>query len=77
MEWEALKSLSRKQLATKGGNDTATREKQTGHKAKTNCQKKEPSKTQNIFCHQALEKLGIQNFGILSSIFSPNTLLAE
>lgn len=54
------------------GNDaTATREKQTCHTAKTNCQEKEPSKTQSTFCHRALEKLGMQNFGILSSIFSP------
>jgi hypothetical protein len=48
-----------------------------GHEAKTEGLKKEPSKIQNTFLHQALEKLGMPNFGNPSSVFSPNMLLAE
>lgn len=47
------------------------------HEAKTDCQNKVPSETPHTSCHQALEKLGMQIFGIPSSIFSPNTLLVQ
>lgn len=70
MEWETLEHLRRKELAAEG-KDTATGEEQMCQRAKTDSQKKDPSQTQNIFCHQALEKLGMQNFGTPSSLFLP------
>lgn len=75
-EWEAREYLRRKQL-TMGAATPPQDRAADCHEAKTDCQNKVPSETPHTSCHQALEKLGMQIFGIPSSIFSPNTLLVQ